>query len=47
MTYEEAKEYADRILRAAGSALRHYMPDTQQEIINAMRKIMVEIEGKT
>lgn len=35
-----AEELAEKILRAAGSGLKHYMPKTKEEILAAAQSII-------
>ncbi|WAP69075.1 hypothetical protein [Jiella pelagia] len=40
---EKSAEYANRVMRKAGTDLRHYMPGTRLEILAEMGDIIEEV----
>ena len=46
MTSDRTEEYLERILKAAGSSLRHYTPQSKADLRNAMREVMADIKRK-
>lgn len=40
---DKLDEYLERILRSAGSSLRHYTPQSKESLRSEMKKIMAEI----
>lgn len=41
-----SEEYLERILKAAGSSLRHYTPQSKAELRAAMREVIADVKRK-
>lgn len=46
MTTDRTEEYLERILKAAGSGLRHYTPQSKAELRAAMRSVIADVKRK-
>lgn len=46
MTTDRTEEYLERILKAAGSGLRHYTPQSKAELRAAMRAVIADVKRK-